>query len=287
MSKLQTTRYKSTKMQKIVIILIIIVLVILIGSVIYAKLINPRLQSKPEDVKSETQEQITHSATQEQVDNTTAEITEKNITTNTTEKEIQNIKEIVIVLKEGEIYGEQADGDANLYYYPATQNNKDGSATGDDVLEVHLPIDISPELIEFEGIKLNINLTDNKLELDSYLTSTFIDRLDYFVNSNPDFSFSDKWKTKVDQLVTKQAQLDEVTGVDIKELPDEYPASYAHATINIASVDKNSFDTFEDAEKYAQERLPVLAKENNISGFILSQGLLNNGQIKHLIYWIK
>ena len=276
LNRLQNTRgYKMSKSFKIIIsICIALVFLGVVFFVVYSRFF--RSDASGSAVLKQTQTETEDKENEKPKTSKSNSISTSATTTTTiaTDSEINEIKkekptEILIITENGKVYAEHSNEESKIYFTDDKKN-----------------IEVLPETVEFEGSSLIINTDIQRVELDSSLITILISKFEA-VNNNPDFSFSASWKNKFDQIKLKNDQINEIPGIEIEELPDSYPAAYSHASINIFSVDKNTFDNKEDAEKYALEQLATMATDNNVTGYFVSRGLLNNKEVKHLIYWIK
>ncbi|MGB4610322.1 MAG: hypothetical protein WBH77_06820 [Saccharofermentanales bacterium] len=301
MSRLQSKGYSLSLKQKIVLVIVVVVLISVIGflvstfksknkqvdesqpkntstsgSVIESTQSTLITEKQKESVKPELETE-TETETTPKVETTTikpeTEATTETTTEETTISEPDDIvvTEMLLIIEDGEIYAEHGNNGSHIYYK--------------DISNVIKKLE-SVENIDYNGSILELNFSNDVVQINSPLIPTFLTRLEN-VLTNSEFHFGEDWNVSLNQLKIKHEQLNQVPQIEIEELPDTYPASYAHSNIRILSVDVKSFDKKDDAEKYATEELPDKAKELDVSGYIISRGLLNNGEVKYLIYWLK
>ncbi|MGI6579124.1 MAG: hypothetical protein ACOX3H_02585 [Saccharofermentanales bacterium] len=301
MSRLQSKGYSLSFKQKIIIAVFILFLISVVVILFYIlkkpKIENPQAEHKISESQYYKASESTVSkvlTTEKNIETTKkselkkdefeTEKTEKTeltdselIITDTTTKSVKT--EILIIIEEGEIYAEHSDGISNICFKKTNYDENSDNNSSVFLLE-------SLEDIDFNGSILEIKFCSETVQINSPLIPTFLIRMENVLNRS-DFEFSEDWIIKLNQLRIKHEQLNQAPQIEIEELPDTYPASYAHSNIRIISVDLKSFDVRDEAEDYAKDELPGKAKELDVSGYIISRGLLNNGEVKYLIYWLK
>lgn len=278
MRELQNVGRQAKKNQIVIIIIVVVLLISFIGILIFNRFI------KDKDV--ETIKLAPNENMQSQDTIQTKEITTTAVETKAVLKD--EVMVILITLEDGDVYA-YTNSDtkhSDLYYFDSNTPGDLFSKGGDVSVSLLYGQLIEPEMVDIKEGMAQISLSDITLSFEASETNVFLKRLGAVIN-NKTYYLSPKWKEQYEKLNNKKEQLDSTAGVDLIELPDTYPASFSHANIAIYSVDKETFVDYDKATDFARTNLPAMAKEHNISGYFIGEGLLNNGNIRYLIYWIK
>ena len=278
MRELQNVGYRIKKSQVALIIAIFVLLISIVVVVIYDK-------SKKSDIVETSLQKSSENLHEEEL-----EIEKETLksTMATTKIEENNEMAILITLEEGELYAISNNNTQNsgVYYYDSNTYNNLYNKNGVISDALSLGESIEPNMVDISNGVITIALSDIEIKLEATETNIFLKRLGEVLNDER-YCFSEKWEELYTKLNNKKEQLDNIAGVDLVELPDTYPAAYSHANLSIFNVDKETFNDYDKATDFARTNLSAMAKEHNISGYFIGEGLLNNGNIRYLIYWIK
>ncbi len=194
---------------------------------------------------------------------------ESRTTTLTTKKEIiqttvaEKITEVLFIIDQGQFVLEENNNETVVKF-----GNKE----------------VDSEKVSFKLGEITIVFPTEELVLDSSQSKTFINLL---AKKSTDVKFSDEWNNKISLLTKKLEDIEQTPEADMIELPDTYPANFGHELIQIFAVESKTFNTEKEAADYARKALSDKAKSDNISSFIIAEGLTVSDEMKHLIYWVK